>query len=57
MVFRRSVEFSGERAVVEAGAVSLKLMLYAPSPQSMGPPVKMKLKVPEGVELQLPPEI
>jgi hypothetical protein len=53
------VDFSGERAMAEAEAVavSLKLMLYAPSPQSIGPPVRIKLNVPEGVELQLPPEI
>jgi hypothetical protein len=40
-----------------ATEVSLKLMLTAPLPQSISPPVKIKDKVPEGGELQLPPGI
>jgi hypothetical protein len=42
---------------VTAADVSLKLMLNAPLPQSTCPPVKMNDRVPDGVELQLPPGI
>ena len=43
--------------MAEGEKVTLKLTLNAPLPQSISPPVKMKLNVLDGVELQLPPGI
>ena len=48
-----AVTFEGALAT----EVSLKLMLNAPLPQNISPPVKINAKLLEGVELQLPPGI
>jgi len=52
-----SIEGVVGRGAATAVDVSLKLMLNAPLPQSISPPVNMNDRVPEGVELQLPPGI
>jgi hypothetical protein len=39
------------------GGFNLKLMLKAPSPQSISPPVKVKLNVLGGPDVQVPPGI
>jgi hypothetical protein len=53
--FNSGAVAAGGRAIV--GGFSLKLILKAPSPQSISPPVNMKLNVLGGPDAQVPPGI